>query len=93
VISKLRSEFSIEGTAVGDEGTGFSDITDESLLSGFELVGCLNPTDLVVGKRVDELVGLVHLSLRLHSFVHESVTGSNLRVELSLQFSLETIDL
>jgi hypothetical protein len=78
MISKLRSEFSIEGTAVGNEGTGFSDVTDESLLSGFELVGCLNPSDLVVGKRVDKLVCLVHLYLR---------------VELSLQFSLKTVDL
>ena len=93
MISKLRSEFSIEGTAVGNEGTGFSDVTDESLLSGFELVGCLNPSDLVVGKRVDKLVCLVHLSLRLQSFVHESVTGTDLRVELSLQFSHKTVDL
>jgi hypothetical protein len=91
--SKLLSEFSVEGTTVGDEGAGLGNVTNKALLGSLELVGGLDPSDLVVSERVDKLVGLVHLSLGLQGLVHEGITSSDLRIELSLKFGLKTIDL
>jgi hypothetical protein len=42
------TEIGVEGTAVGYEGASLGDITDKSLLEGFELVGIGDPTLLVV---------------------------------------------
>jgi hypothetical protein len=93
MLSKLCSEFGVERTAVADEGTCLSYITNKALLGCLKFIGCLNPTNLVISKRVNKLIGLVHLPLCLHSFFHKSIFGSNLCIELSLKFSLKSVDL
>jgi len=87
------SELSVERTTVGNEGRGLGDVTDELVLGSLELVGGVDPSDLVISERVDKLVGLVHLSLGLHGLVHKGVLGSHLGIELSLKISLKLVDL
>ena len=78
------SELSVERSTVRDEGRGLCDVTDKLLLGLLELVGGLDPSDLVVSERVDQLVSLVHLSLGLHGLLHKSIHLGGLGVELSL---------
>jgi hypothetical protein len=48
LLGEFGSELGVEGAAVADEGAGLGDVADKTHLSGFELVGVLNPTGLIV---------------------------------------------
>jgi hypothetical protein len=93
LVGKNVTEFSVERTAVRDESAGLGNVTNKTHLGGLELVGVLNPTHLVVGKRVDKLVGLVHLPLGLLGLFLKGVLRSHLGVELLAESSLKGINL
>jgi hypothetical protein len=81
LIKELGSELRVEWTTVRDEGASFGNITGKSLLQGFEFFSTSLPSNLVVLKRVDKSVGLVHLSSGLVSLLLKSFLISHLCVE------------
>jgi hypothetical protein len=73
LVKEFGSEFRVEWTAIRDKGTCFSDITNKSLLLDLESGSILDPSFLVIFKRVDESGSLVHLLLSLKSFLFEFI--------------------
>jgi hypothetical protein len=87
LIGQHLSEFGIEWTAIRNESTSSCYIANELVLHGLELITGLDPSGLVVSKRVDQSVCLVHLSLRLLGLLGKRVLVCNLCIELSLKRS------
>ena len=89
---ELLTEVGIEGTAVGDKGAGFSDITDQLHLGSLETISGFHPSDLVVLERVDQPVGLVHLLASLGGGVSQFLLLGHLTIVASTKLSLDSVD-
>ena len=93
VVVEHLSELRVEWSAVANEGTGLGSVTDELLLETLKTSRLSSPSDLIVFKRVNKPVSLVHLSLSSLSGVFKSLLFSIGSIEFSLKSSLCVVDL
>ena len=92
-MDELVPEVGVEGSAIGDEGAGLGNITDELSLGLLELVSRSHPSDFVVSKGVDEPVGLVHLLASLGGSVSKLLFLCNFTVITRSKLSFDSVDL